>query len=525
VAHVRLDVDNPVDMPIATASGDRHRRRRRPAGSTVALGGQSIQRAEQGEIGSEGIGLAAAIIILLLMFGSVIAAGLPVLVAVAGLAVSSTLTGLLINFVDAPDWSTSLATMMGIGIGIDYVLLMVTRFREWRAAGLDPEAATVATLDTAGRSVMVAGSTVVVSMLGLFAMGLSFMRGASLVTILGVVVVLAASVTLFPALLGYLGKHVDKLRLPLGRRAAITVAAGGHVEPGRGWLRWSGLVQRHRVVSALLGVAILLALAAPFLGVRFGFPDAGNNRETTTTRQAYDLVADGFGAGANGPLVLAVELPRAGDTAALDKLAAALPGVDGVPRQCPRSSTRTGPPRSSLSCPRPARRTPTPRTSSSGCATRCRRTIAGTGASVHIGRRHRDRDRQHRQHRPADPAAHRRRGAAVHAAAPGLLPQRRRRGQGGRDEPAVRRRLVRCGRAGPAGRLGRPAGRHRHRDAAAGLRAGADVRGPVRPVDGLRGVPGQPDAGGLDPHRRQRPARSPTAWLARPASSPPRPPS
>ena len=158
------------------------------------------------------------------------------MMAVAGLAVSSTLTTVVISFVDAPDWSTSLATMMGIGIGIDYALLMVTRFREWRAAGLDPEAATVATLDTAGRSVMVAGTTVVISMLGLFAMGLSFMRGAAVVTILGVLVVMVASITLFPALLGYLGKHVDRLRLPIGRGHTVVVAEGGHVEPSRaGW--------------------------------------------------------------------------------------------------------------------------------------------------------------------------------------------------------------------------------------------------------------------------------------------------
>lgn len=341
VADLRLDVTNPDDMPVADSRRllDIAHAAEHP-GMKVALGGQIIQRAEQGAIGSEGIGLAAAIIILLLTFGSVIAAGLPVLVAVAGLAVSSSLTALLILFVDAPDWSTSLATMMGIGIGIDYVLLMVTRFREWRAAGLDPEAATVATLDTAGRSVMVAGSTVVVSMLGLFAMGLSFMRGAALVTILGVLVTLVASVTLFPALLGYLGNHIDRLRLPLGRRAALTVSAGGHIEPSRAWLRWSTLVERHRFVSALAGVAILLALAAPFLGVRFGFPDAGNNRAETSTRQAYDLVSQGFGPGANGPLVLAVELPAG--NAPLDTLAAALKGTDGVAVAMPAQLNQTG---------------------------------------------------------------------------------------------------------------------------------------------------------------------------------------
>jgi RND superfamily putative drug exporter len=343
VAHLRLDVTNPNDMPvteserlleIADAAG-------RP-GFDVALGGQAVQLAEQGEVGSEGIGLLAAAVILLLTFGSVVAAGLPILTAVAGLAVSSALTGLVLRLVDAPDWSTALATMMGIGIGIDYVLLMVTRFREWRAAGLDAESATVATLDTAGRAVMVAGSTVVVSMLGLFAMGLSFMRGAAVVTILSVFIVMAASVTLFPALLGYLGRHVDRLRLPLGRRRQAEVAVGGHIEPSRAWLAWSRLVHRHRVVAALAGVAILLALASPFLGVRYGFPDAGNNRAETSTRHAYDMQAAAFGPGANGPLVLTAELSRPGDAATLDGLRAALAAAPGVAMVTPAQLNPAG---------------------------------------------------------------------------------------------------------------------------------------------------------------------------------------
>ncbi len=331
VAHLKLDVVNPIDMPVrdskrllALAEGAQ-----RP-GLQVALGGQSIEQAEAGAIGSEGLGIAAAALILLLTFGSVVAAGLPIIVAVAGLAVSSVLTGLLITVIAAPDWSTSLATMMGIGIGIDYALLMVTRFREWRAAGLDPEAATVATLDTAGRAVMVAGTTVVISMLGLFAMGLSFMRGAALVTILGVGVVMAASVTLFPALLGYMGRHVDRLRLPLRRRAVTTVAVGGHVVPSGAWLRWSELIERRRIPAAVAGVAILLALASPFLGVRFGFPDAGNDRAATSSRQAYDLLSRGFGPGANGPLLLAAELPRGGDTSTVEALRAQLVTAPGV---------------------------------------------------------------------------------------------------------------------------------------------------------------------------------------------------
>ncbi len=343
VAHLRLDVENPVDMPredseqmleIADDASS--------SGFQVGLGGQSIVQAEQGEIGSEGLGLAAAAIILLVMFGSLVAAGLPIIVAVAGLAVSSTLTTVVISFVDAPDWSTSLATMMGIGIGIDYALLMVTRFREWRAAGLDPEAATVATLDTAGRSVMVAGTTVVISMLGLFAMGLSFMRGAAVVTILGVLIVMLASITLFPALLGYLGKHVDRLRLPVGRGHAVVVAEGGHVEPSRGWLGWSRFVERHRIVAALVGVAVLLALALPFLDVRFGFPDAGNNREETSSRQAYDMLDEGFGAGMNGPLLLVAEVPDATSADVLDRISAAVAETAGVAAVTPATLNPEG---------------------------------------------------------------------------------------------------------------------------------------------------------------------------------------
>ena len=339
VTDLRLDVVNPVDMPLADTEELIATAAAAEAASDgaleVALGGQTVQAAEQGEIGSELIGIIAATVILLLTFGSVVAAGLPLLTALVGLAVSGTLTGVVAAVTDVPDWSTALATMIGIGIGIDYVLLMVTRFREWRAAGLDPERATVATVDTAGRAVLVAGGTVVISMLGLFAMGLSFMRGAATVTIVAVLVVMAAAVTLFPALLGYLGRHIDRLRLPLGRRRPVVVAAGGHVVPGRGWTRWSRLVDRHSVVATVLGLGILLALAAPFLGVRFGFPDAGNDAADRSTRQAYDTVAEAFGPGRNGPLLLSAELGTPGDTAALEALAADLQQTAGVAAVAP----------------------------------------------------------------------------------------------------------------------------------------------------------------------------------------------
>jgi RND superfamily putative drug exporter len=328
---VVLDVTNPVDMPIEDterllAAADAAER----PGLDVALGGFAIQLAEEGEVGSETIALVAAGIVLLFTFGSVVAAGLPLLVAMAGLGVSAMLTGLIAAVIDVPDWTTALATMLGIALGIDYTLLMVTRFREWRAVGLNPEAATVATLDTAGRAVMVAGSTVVVSMLGLFAMGLSFMRGAAVVTIAAVLIVMAAAATLFPALLGYLGARIDRLRLPLGRRRSVRIAEGGHLQPARAWVWWSRLVDRHSIIASVVGIGLLLALAAPFLGARFGFPDSGNNVEETSTRQAYDMITEGFGAGSNGPLVLAADLSGAEDPSVAEQVAAAVAEVPGV---------------------------------------------------------------------------------------------------------------------------------------------------------------------------------------------------
>ncbi|MFI6676092.1 MMPL family transporter [Kribbella sp. NPDC050470] len=208
------------------------------------------------------------------------------------------------------------------------------RTRPWlvsiRPPGLDPETATVATLDTAGRWVLVAGSTVVVSMLGLFAMGLSFMRGAALVTIMAVLVVMAAAVTLFPALLGYFGRWVDRLRVPLVRHPQTQTTAGGHVLPSRGWTGWSRLIDRHSVIASLVGVGVLLVLAAPFLGVRFGFPDAGNDPAGRSTRQAYDMLADGFGPGANGPLAVVANLANGADKDLVNQLADQVRGTPGV---------------------------------------------------------------------------------------------------------------------------------------------------------------------------------------------------
>ena len=355
VARVYLDVVNPNDMPIqdtqkllaASKAAGRD-------GLTIALGGRAVQKAETNQSGSEMIGLVAAAVILLIMFGSVVAAGLPLAMAIGGLAVSSSLIGLAAAAVGVPSFAPTIGMMLGIALGIDYALLMVTRFREWRAVGLGAEAATIATLDTAGRSVLVAAGTVMVSMLGLFAVGLTVMNGTAVVTMVATLVVMVAAITLFPALLGYLGPRIDRLRVPLGRRRPAQTSADGHLVPAAGWTRWSQLVRRHKILATVASAALLLVLAAPFLGVHFGLPDQGNDPKTTSTRQAYDLLAEGFGPGSNGPLLVVANMSP-GDGAVLQRLQAGLGNTAGVaavspPRLDPAGDTalitvvpRTGP--------------------------------------------------------------------------------------------------------------------------------------------------------------------------------------
>jgi RND superfamily putative drug exporter len=342
VAHVYLDVTNPNDMPVddikrllATAEAAQR------DGLNVALGGHAVQVAEANQSAAEVIGLIAAAVILLLVFGSVVAAGLPLAMAIGGLAVSSSLVGLAAAVVGVPSFAPTIGMVLGIALGIDYALLMVTRFREWRAVGLDPEAATVATLDTAGRAVLVAGGTVMVSMSGLFATGLSVMNGTAVVTMLATLVVMIAAMTLFPALLGYLGRRIDRLRVPLGRRRPAQISADGHLVPAAGWTRWSRLVRRHRVLATVASVVVLLVLAVPFLGVHFGLPDEGNDPESTSSRRAYDMLAEGFGPGANGPLLVVADLSH-GDRTALQRLQAELGNTAGVAAVSPPRLDPTG---------------------------------------------------------------------------------------------------------------------------------------------------------------------------------------
>jgi putative drug exporter of the RND superfamily len=273
-------------------------------GLEIKLGGDPIYQAQ--DSGSpEGYGLLGGAIVLLIAFGSVVAAGLPIVIALVGLGITSAgLIALLANVVDVPDWTTAVSGLIGIGVGIDYSLLVLTRFRAAMNEGKDRHDAVIEAVSTAGRSVIIAGATVVIAVLGLALTGLPYMYGVALSASFAVLVVMLAAVSLLPALLSYLGPRVDRLRIPfLGR----TLKAEGDGESPAA--RWSHAVQRRPWTAAIIATAILLALAAPALGMRLGFPDAGNDPPDTMTRQNYDLTTEGFGPGTNGPLVIAAELP------------------------------------------------------------------------------------------------------------------------------------------------------------------------------------------------------------------------
>ncbi|MGH2991248.1 MAG: MMPL family transporter [Solirubrobacterales bacterium] len=294
-------------------------------GLEIRLGGDPIYAAQEAT-SPEGIGFLGAAIVLLIAFGSVVAAGLPLAIALVGLGISSGgLILLLANVVDVPDWTTAVSGLIGIGVGIDYALLVLTRFRSAMNAGKDRHDAVVEAVTTAGRSVIIAGATVVIAVLGLFLTGLPYMFGVAISASIAVLVVMLAAVTLLPALLSYLGPRVDRLRIPfLGR--TLKAESGGESPAAR----WSHTVQRRPGPFAIAATAVLLALAAPALGMRLGFPDAGNDPPDTMTRQAYDLNTEGFGPGTNGPLVIAAELPDPGAAGDVDALADRLRGEDGV---------------------------------------------------------------------------------------------------------------------------------------------------------------------------------------------------
>jgi RND superfamily putative drug exporter len=336
-------------------------------GVDIELGG--VIFAEFEVPSSESIGLAFAIVILILAFGSVLAMGLPVGVALFGIFIGTSLATLLSHVVSMPDLATFIGIMIGLGVGIDYALLIVTRFREQLHLGHTVAEATSIAIDTAGRSVLFAGTTVVISMLGMLVMGIKFIQGLGIGAAVVVAVTVAASLTLLPALLGFAGVRTELTRwrgligasvIALALLASafagpaaigigvvalvITLGLGMVLEPLKREVprrapkprrettayRWSRLIQRHPWAATIVATVLLLVLAIPTLGLRLGSADESNYADDTGTKQAYDLMVSGFGKGFNGPLLLAAELPDGVDIDELDGITEAIDADAGV---------------------------------------------------------------------------------------------------------------------------------------------------------------------------------------------------
>jgi RND superfamily putative drug exporter len=300
----------------------------------VEYGGELAFQFAEAEPGPEEmIGVAAAVVILLLAFGSVIAMGLPIGMALFGLVIGISSMTLINYLVDIPSWTPQLASMIGLGVGIDYALFLVTRHREHLARGLSVAESAGLAVATAGQAVIFAGGTVVIAILGLAVAGIPFVTAAGVATSAIVAIMVLTSVTLIPAFLGLAGHWINRIGIHrparMQRQGARTVGAG--------WERWGRHVADHAWVYAI-GVTVgLLALTAPVLALQLGNPDQGTLPESRSERRAYDLVADGFGPGVNGPLVVAVDISVDGgvDDSVVEPLAAAIAADVGVAAVAP----------------------------------------------------------------------------------------------------------------------------------------------------------------------------------------------
>jgi len=296
------------------------------AGLQVEVGGAPVEevRGEEEESFSEGLGVLAAIVVLLISFGSVVAMGLPIITALFALGVGISVITLFTHVFNTADFAPQLAFMIGLGVGVDYALFILTRFRNGLDEGMEKRAAAVAAVDTAGRAVLFAGITVIISLMGMLLLGLPFLYGVATAAAIAVLFTMIAALTLLPALLTIAGGWVNRLRLPFLGRGARSIDESGW------WFRWSRRIQARPWTAALLSGALLLALCIPTLSLRLGANDAGTDPAGTTTREAYDLLAEGFGPGFNGPFVLVAALPAKGEDAVLQDLRRTLKSEEGV---------------------------------------------------------------------------------------------------------------------------------------------------------------------------------------------------
>ncbi|MDP1711174.1 MAG: MMPL family transporter [Candidatus Nanopelagicaceae bacterium] len=281
----------------------------------VEFAGEALKQIEKpmGPSESTGLALLAAFVVLLLTFGSVVATIIPMVVAVVGLGISSSLIALLSHQLSIASFAPTLAALVGLGVGIDYALFIVTRFRRSIHEGKSPEESIRIALLTSGRAVLFAGSIVCISMLGLFTVGVSMLYGVAIATSMAVLVTMLAALTLLPALLSVVGTNIDRLKIP-GKKLHE------ESEGSNTWRRWSQMIERHPVRWITAAALVVLFLGLPALSMRTGSSDAGNDAKSSTTFKAYDLLAKGFGPGYNGPLTLVATLPKGGEEGALENL-------------------------------------------------------------------------------------------------------------------------------------------------------------------------------------------------------------
>jgi RND superfamily putative drug exporter len=293
----------------------------------VQLGGQAIGQINQPSTGGVAIGFVAAAIVLFLVFGSLFGMLMPLLTAGFGLGAGVAVIGLLSHAITMASFSSELSLLIGLGVGVDYALFIVTRFRQGLLRGLSPEEAVVDSLDTSGRAVMFAGITVCIALLGMFALGVSFLYGVAIAASVVVSLTVVAALTLLPALLGFIGPRI------LGRRTRRELAERGVLsesDESPAWSRWAGVLQRRPALFAAAAAVFLLVIAVPFLSIRLGSSDEGNDPSDTTTRQAYDLLAEGFGPGSNGPLQLVAQVPDKQAEAGFERVLAAAKKTEDV---------------------------------------------------------------------------------------------------------------------------------------------------------------------------------------------------
>jgi RND superfamily putative drug exporter len=284
---------------------------------------------------SEMIAMLAAFLVLLYTFGSLVATLVPIVVAVFALAIGSAFVGLASNFINMADFAPILASLVGLGVGIDYALFIVTRFRRGIHEGKSVQESIRTALTTSGRSVLFAGIIVCISMLGLFTVGLSFLSGVGVAAAISVTVSMIASLTLLPALLSIIGKNIDRLRIPFKKLHS-------EEEGGNRWKKWADKIQAHPVRWAVSSTLILLFICVPVTQIRLGASDSGNDAVGTTTRQAYDTLAKGFGPGFNGPITMLADVSKQTSEDAANKAIEIIKAQPEVAAVLPAIPTKNG---------------------------------------------------------------------------------------------------------------------------------------------------------------------------------------